>query len=74
MTEETTEHRGRTIEPQSYQSDGGLWRPSAIVVTNEGPSVRTRPIVAHLDTTFSTEAAAIDYAVEMAKKWIDERG
>jgi hypothetical protein len=43
------------------------------VVTHEGGSVRTLPIVAHLDITFVTEAEANAYAVEMAKKWIDER-
>jgi hypothetical protein len=73
MAEETAEHRGRTIEPQSYESDDGLWRPKAMVVTNEGGSVHTLPIVAHLDTTFATEREANSYAIEMAKKWIDER-
>jgi hypothetical protein len=70
---EAAEHRGRTIEPQSYQSDGEQWRSRAIVVTHEGGSVRTLPIVAYLDITFVTEAEANAYAVEMAKKWIDER-
>jgi len=67
-------YRGRTIEPQAYQSDGEQWRPKAIVVTHEGGSVQTLPIVSHIDTMFATEAEANAYAVEMAKKWIDERG
>jgi hypothetical protein len=71
---EAAEHGGRTIDPQSYETDGGQWRPKAIVATHEGGSVHTLPIVAHLDTTFATEAEANAYAVEMAKKWIDERG
>jgi hypothetical protein len=74
VAEETTEHRGRTIEPQSDLSDGGQWRPKAILVTHEGGAVRTLPIVAHVDITFATEREANVYAVEMAKKWIDERG
>jgi len=73
MAEETTERRGRTIEPQSYQSNGGQWRPKAILVTHEGGSVRTLPLVAHVDITFATEREAKAYAVEMAKNWIDER-
>jgi hypothetical protein len=71
---EAAEHGGRTIDPQSYETDGGQWRPKAIVATHGGGSVHTLPIVAHLDTTFATEAEANAYAVEMAKKWIDERG
>ena len=66
-------YRGRTIEPQAYQSDGEQWRPKAIVATHEGGSVQTLPIVSHVDTMFATEAEANAYAVEMAQKWIDER-
>jgi hypothetical protein len=72
--DEAAEHGGRTIEPQSYETDGGQWHPKAIVVIHEGGSVRTLPIVSHIDTTFATEAEANAYAVEMAKKWMDERG
>src|SRR6266508_5036590 len=61
-------YRGRTIEPQAYQSDGEQWRPKAIVVTHEGGAVKTLPIVAHIDTMFATEGEASAYAVEMAKK------
>jgi hypothetical protein len=70
---EAAEYGGWTIEPQSYEADGELWHPKASVVTHKGESVLTLPIVAHLDTTFATEAEANTYAVEMAKKWIDER-
>jgi hypothetical protein len=66
-------YRGRTIEPQAYQSDGEQWRPKAIVFTHEGGSGQTLPIVSHIDTIFATEAEANAYAVEMAKNWIDER-
>jgi hypothetical protein len=68
MADETTEHRGRTIEPQSYLSDGDQWHPKAILLTHEDGSVRTLPIVAHLDTTFATEREANAYAVEMANE------
>jgi hypothetical protein len=70
---EAAEYREWTIEPQSYEADGELWHPKASVTTHKGGSVLTVPIVAHLDITFATEAAANAYAVEMAKKWIDER-
>ncbi len=68
------EYRGRTIEPQSYQSYGGLWHPKAIVVTSDGGSVQTLPLFGPSDRTFATEDKANAYAVEMAKKWINERG
>jgi hypothetical protein len=65
------EYRGRTIEPQSYLSDS-KWHPKAILLTHESGS-RTLPIVAHVDISFGTEHEANVYAVEMTKKWIDER-
>lgn len=70
---EVAEHRGWTIEPQSYEAGGERWHPKANVVTQKNGSALTLPIVAHLDITFATEPAANAYAVEMAKKWIDER-
>lgn len=70
---ETLDHRGRIIEPQSYLSDGDRWRPKAVLGTHEDRSVRPLPIVAHVNITFATEREANAYAVEMTKKWIDER-
>ena len=70
---EVADHRGWTIAPQSYEADGEMWHPKASVVTQKDGSAVTLPIVAHLDITFATEAEANAYAVEMAKKWIDER-
>ena len=58
---EAAEYRGWTIEPQS-EADGELWHPKASVTTYKGGSVLTLPIVAHLDITFATEAAANAYA------------
>ena len=71
--EQSTDHRGRTIEAQSYLSDRGQWRPKVLLVTREGGSVWILPIVAHVDITFASEREANAYAVEMAKKWIDKR-
>ena len=48
--------------------------PLRILSTKVAASVQTLPIVSHVDTMFATEAEANAYAVEMAKKWIDERG
>jgi len=43
------------------------------LLTHEDGSVRTLPIVAHVDIIFATEHEANAHAVEMTKKWIDER-
>jgi hypothetical protein len=68
------QHRARTIEPQSYQSDDNKWRPKAIIETEDGGAVRTDPVWAPSEVTFPTEAIANACAVEMGKRWIDERG
>ena len=68
------EYRECRIEPQSYLSDGGRWRAKAIVVVNDCASVSTVPVFGHLDRTFATEEQADAWAVEIAKKWINERG
>jgi len=67
-------YKGRDIETQSYKSDGGRWRPKAIVITFEGASARTQPVLASADAVFDEEQQADDYALKMARKWIDERG
>jgi hypothetical protein len=62
------------IKTQSYKSDGNRWRPKALVSVFQGGSVRVHQVPAPLDATHDTEEDANTYAVEMAKKWIDERG
>ncbi len=68
------QYKSWVIEPQSYKSDGERWRPKALVSIHEGGSVRVHHVAAPLDVMRDTEADADAYAVEMAKKWIDDRG
>ena len=68
------QYKGRVIEAQSYKSDGGGWRPKAVVSTKEGGSLHTHTVTAPLANLFATEREADAYAVEMAKKWIDDQG
>ena len=59
----------------AQHSGGALcWRPKATVLTFEGGIAHTHPVSAPEDVTFDTEEEADGYAVEMAQKWIDERG
>ncbi len=71
---EDVEYKGWVIEAQSYKSDGGRWRPRALVSIHDGGSLRTHHVPAPLDVMRDTEADADAYAVEMAKKWIDDKG
>jgi hypothetical protein len=68
------QYKGRVIEAQSYESDGGRWRPKAVVSTEEGGRLHTHSVSAPLAGLFATEREADAYAVEMAKKWIDDHG
>ncbi len=68
------EYKGWLIEAQSYKSDGGRWRPKALVSIHEGGSLRTHLVPAPLDKMFDTEEQADAYAIPMAKKWIDDKG
>jgi hypothetical protein len=67
---EDVDYKGWIIEAQSYESDGGRWRARALVSVSERGTIHQRLVPAPLDITSDAEA----YAVEMAKKWIDDNG
>ena len=67
-------YKGWKIEPQSLKSDGARWRPKAVVSIHEGAAIHQHHVAAPLGVMYATERDADAYAVEMAKKWIDERG
>lgn len=64
-------YRGRIVEVQSYSSEG-RWRPKALVITDDGNLVRVQKVLDLLDRTFTSKEVADAYAVEMAKKWVDD--
>jgi len=68
-----TKHRGWRIESRSYESGGGRWYPRALVSVFEGGRFCTHDVRALLSVTFDTPQEANDYAVRMAKGWIEER-
>ena len=69
-----TEHKGWQIESQSYESDSNRWCPRALVSVFEGGRFYTHNVLALLSVTFDTALDADDYAVKMAKTWIEDRG
>jgi hypothetical protein len=68
------EYKGWTIEQQSYKSERALWRPKALVSIGDGGNVHEYQVAAPPDVMYATQRDADAYAIEMAKKWIDERG
>jgi hypothetical protein len=66
-------HIGWQIEARSYKADSDLWWPRALVSIFEGGRFCTHDVRALLTVTFDTARDADDYAVRMAKKWIEER-
>jgi hypothetical protein len=68
-----TLHMGWQIESRSYKGDFDSWCPRALVSIFEGGRFCTHDVRALLTVTFDTARDADDYAVRMAKKWIEER-
>ena len=71
---EEVQYRGWNIEQQSYKSERALWRPKALVSIREGGNVHAHNLTAPPGVMYATKQDADAYAIEMAKKWIDERG
>jgi hypothetical protein len=66
-------YKAWNIEPQSYQSHGSLWHPKAVVTISGGGGLRMHTVAARTNVICATKHDADAYAVEIAKKWIDER-
>jgi len=67
-----TVYMGWQIESRSYKADSDRWWPRALVSIFEGGRFRTHDVRALLTVTFDTARDADDYAVRMAKKWIED--
>jgi hypothetical protein len=67
------ERRGWLIESRPYEASGDRWRPRARVSRLDGGRICTHDVRAVLSLTFETAQAADEYAVRMAKAWIEER-
>lgn len=67
------EYNGWLIESRSYEANGHRWRPRALVSQLDGGRICTHDVRALLSLTFETAQAADEYAVRMAKAWIEDR-
>jgi len=68
-----SEYHGWLIESRSYEASGNRWRPRALVSQLDSGRICTHDVRALLSLTFETTQAADEYAVRMAKAWIDDR-
>ena len=67
------EHKGWQIESQSFKAGGNRWCPRALVGVFEGGRLYTHDVVALLSVTFETARDADEYAIKVAKTWIEDR-
>ncbi|SRR6266478_1998500 len=72
-TMSATEYKGWQIESRSYEADGNRWCPRALVSRLDGGRFCPHDVRALRSVTFDTARDADDYAVEMAKTWIEDR-
>jgi hypothetical protein len=68
-----TLHMGWHIESRSYRADHDRWWPRALVSLFDGGRFCTHDVRALLSVSFDTAREADDYAVKMAKRWIEDR-
>jgi hypothetical protein len=61
------------IRPDSQSLRSGGWMPRAWVVPQRGPRGAQHVILPQKETR-PTREQANQYAIELAKKWIDEQG
>jgi len=67
------EYRGHFIDVQSSESEGGRWRPKAIVSIYRSGTLHQQILSAPGEVCLESEEAAETYSLAMAKKWIDEQ-
>jgi len=67
-----TEHMGWQIESRSYETDGGRWCPRALVSRFDAGRLCRHDARALLSVTFESVRDADDYAVRVAKTWIED--
>ncbi len=68
-----SEHKGWQIESRSYKAGAHRWCPRALVSVFEGGRFCTHDVRALFSVAFDTAEDADDYAIRMAKAWIEER-
>ena len=66
-------YKGYLIRPDSRALKSGGWGPRALVVSPRGSRGAQQSIFPRAETRPTLEQAN-QYAIELAKKWIDEQG
>lgn len=67
------EHKGWTIEVNSYVTDDRKWRPAVVVsIDRTLPEVITRTLVTPPDWVFDTEQESDERGCQLGVTWINE--
>lgn len=70
-----TTYKDYTIELMSLKLPGPIWRPRAVLYCERGGGISTPPVLeAPNGEMFPTLEEANQFAIDMAKKWIDANG
>ncbi len=64
-------YKDHVVELESQRRRSGGWYSRATVIIDDGKTVKKIPILSRRRTTFDTQLEADDYAMELAKLWID---
>lgn len=72
MSESDVEYRGYFIDVRSFEPGDNHWRPKAVVSIYRNGALFREIMSAPGNELFDSDVAADTYALEMAKKWIDD--
>ena len=64
-------YKDHVVELESQRRRSGGWYSRATVIIDDGKTVKKIPILSRRRTRFDTQLEADDYAMELAKLWID---
>lgn len=66
-------YKGHVIELVSEKLRPGQWAARATVIVDEGKHPKRIPIYGRRRATFDSQQGANDYALELAKLWVEGR-
>ena len=66
-------YRSHTVELDSEKTRAGRWVPRAVILVEDGKSVKRIPIYGRRRASFATRREADSCALELAKLWIEGR-
>ncbi len=65
------EYKGYTVRAIAEERDENRWKPRSTVSRAEKGSLKVIPLYGPPELTFKTSEEAEDYALKLAKVWVD---